>query len=217
MKLSIIYNILVCVVLVKVTEGLRCMSCRHVSDISACQLQLATCDNSTEECFFEVTTTTQLKTVYSAGCRANAVCNLMQSVDGRRRRSVSCSQCCNKDREDYLPCNGFLCGKTISEKNTCVSCEKTLDPRLCQNYVKCQPNEVCSQYQYISGRNIYYDLGCVRKDICRSFVAHAVLRQPKYAVGKRDTDICFACCNGINCNRNTCRDMRQNMTLAMLV
>jgi hypothetical protein len=41
-------------------------------------------------------------------------------------------------------------------------------------------------------------------------VTHNVLRQPKDAVGKRDTDICFACCNGINCNRNACRDMRQS-------
>lgn len=42
----------------------------------------------------------------------------MQSVDGRRKRSVSCSQCCNKDREDYLPCNGFLCGKSKYSKTT---------------------------------------------------------------------------------------------------
>merc|ERR1711860_143596 len=79
-------------------DALTCLSCNAVTDIQECVLNSAVCQDSTEQCYLDVTIKENLQRVFTAGCRATDVCNILSSLgkrDIQKRESIACAECCN--------------------------------------------------------------------------------------------------------------------------
>ncbi|XP_071181496.1 uncharacterized protein [Mytilus edulis] len=112
-------------IICKIALGLSCSSCYSESDKSMCLKKQVKCPDGLEECFLDKTSLQDSSVVYSAGCRAKAVCDLLGNSVGKRgdisrsrRTSVLCAQCCNSAPRNTIPCNAHLCDDRLTPGTT---------------------------------------------------------------------------------------------------
>ncbi|XP_071179605.1 uncharacterized protein [Mytilus edulis] len=200
----------------KSSLGLTCLSCHSESDRSRCLTHQVECRDGLEDCFFDKSTLQNSAVVYSAGCRAKGVCDLLGNAVGRRddisrsrRTSVLCAQCCNTAAKNRIPCNAHLC----TGRPTCLFCDSEPDITKCLRQKVCQGSgEKC----YLD-KVILPDLSTVFSAGCRSTQVCDLIA----SVGKRNVDlplirqkkatvVCAQCCNtqpdssGVPCNKVLC-------------
>ncbi|CAG2238905.1 unnamed protein product [Mytilus edulis] len=146
--------------------GLLCLSCDSAVNINDCLTTMAQCSDGSEECFLDWTILPDLSAVFTAGCRATQVCNLLSNAFGKRitQRSVGCSQCCNSPPNGtQVPCNGYLCKQAPVARKTCGVCSRVSDPTDCAVDQECSPHEACKINTIFTGGVLRYELGCEKK------------------------------------------------------
>ncbi|CAC5417506.1 unnamed protein product [Mytilus coruscus] len=199
-----------------VSRGLACLYCDRAVNITDCLTQIASCQDGIEECFLDWTVLPDLTAVFTAGCRSKQVCNLISSAFGKResKRTVGCSQCCNSPPNSRLiPCNGYLCKQApVAEGKSCGICDRVSDQKDCSVDQACQPSEVCIVQTLFTGGLLKYELGCEQKTICDKILREYKSTHTKvFPAGKRADHgslvLCMACCDGISCNKDYCRNV----------
>ncbi|XP_063447483.1 uncharacterized protein LOC134727027 [Mytilus trossulus] len=199
-------------------NGLSCLFCDSVVNITDCLTQKALCTDNDEQCFLDKVILPDLSTVFSAGCRSKQVCDLITSSVGRKRSTVACAECCDLpvDNSTLIPCNGYLCNqKPQPTQATCGVCDKVTHPEDCSVDQQCQPTEVCKINTVFTGGVIKHELGCEQKTVCDVLLTeyrktHSTALP---AAGRRadhgDLVLCSACCDTLSCNKKPCKDVRE--------
>ncbi|XP_071127384.1 uncharacterized protein [Mytilus edulis] len=202
---------------VSFVNGLSCLFCDRAVNVTDCLTQIASCQDGIEECYLDWQVLPDLSAVFTAGCRSKQVCNLISSAFYKRasKRTIGCSQCCNSPpNSKNIPCNGYLCKQApVVQGAICGICDKVSDPMDCSNLQSCQPTETCKTMTLFSGGVIKYELGCEQKSICDIWLKEYKNTHTP-TIGKRadhgDIVLCVACCDGLGCNRNQCKEVRKN-------
>ena len=165
-----------------------------------------------EQCFNRRYINASGTALYDLGCIASHACPVHTPAFVGRRASgphFKCLSCCN----------GTLCNQMADCDHTplpdnqpvCASCSRTTRPHNCVQNETCSQNEDCYLHKYSTGSgSLYYDLGCISADFCRS--APDLIQVP----GKRSDDNhlrCLVCCNnGGMCNKNLkCSDAKPHL------
>ncbi|XP_071130051.1 uncharacterized protein [Mytilus edulis] len=195
-------------------NGLSCLFCDNVVNITDCLTQKALCTDNDEQCFLDKVVLPDLSTVFSAGCRSKQVCDLMLSAAGRKRATVACAQCCNGpvNNSTQIPCNGYLCEQKPKPAGaTCGVCDQVGDPKDCAVDQLCQPTEVCKVNTVFTGGVIKHELGCEQKTMCDVLLKEYKSTHTTPATGRRadhgDLVLCSACCDTLSCNKKECKEV----------
>ncbi|XP_063397551.1 uncharacterized protein LOC134681842 isoform X2 [Mytilus trossulus] len=200
----------------KMSLGLSCLSCHSESDKSRCSTHQVQCREGFEECFFDKSTLQNSAVVYSAGCRAKAVCDLLENAVGKRdvigrsrRTSVLCAQCCNTASRNNIPCNAHLCDNRMF----CLSCHSESDKSKCLTHqIECRDGLEECFFDKITLQNsaVVYSAGCREKAVC-DLVGNAVGKRDVISRSRRTSVLCAQCCNtpprnSLPCNAQLCED-----------
>ncbi|XP_076107700.1 uncharacterized protein LOC143075976 isoform X3 [Mytilus galloprovincialis] len=200
----------------KISLGLSCLSCHSESDKSRCSTHQVQCRDGFEECFFDKSTLQNSVVVYSAGCRAKAVCDLLGNAVGKRdvigrsrRTSVLCAQCCNTAPRNNIPCNAHLCDNRL----WCLSCHSESDKSKCLTHqVECRDGleECFFDKTTLQNSAVVYSAGCREKAVC-DLVGNAIGKRDVISRSRRTSVLCAQCCNtpprnSLPCNAQLCED-----------
>ena len=188
---------LICILIQHCDCGQLCASCSDIDRPSNCYRHVPCRDD--EQCYNRRYINSSGTALYDLGCIASHACPLhTPAFVGKRSGGphFKCLSCCN----DTL-CNQMTdCDHAPppDSRAVCASCSRTTRPQNCVQNETCSPYEECYLQEYSTGSgSVFYDLGCISADFCRSERAHVS--------GKRSEDHhlhCLLCCNtGGMCNK----------------
>ncbi|XP_069115104.1 uncharacterized protein [Argopecten irradians] len=213
------FGILILSSLLYTVHTLTCLSCTESNHwTSDCRHNFTTCKPD-EQCFLEqIRNSTTHRRTYTAGCRSNHLCNLIEMLggnyDSRRnipsdRTATICSECC----ATYDNCNDRLCYPSNHHFATtpaplqCIQCSDVSDIKACKtNIVTCGSDEECFMEVTEDEHDVVrYNAGCKSKLLC------AAQQHSSPAVGRKKRELaldCFGCCSnsspGHTCNAHLC-------------
>ncbi|XP_052222396.1 cysteine-rich, acidic integral membrane protein-like isoform X2 [Dreissena polymorpha] len=179
---------------------LKCMSCKHATDISACRHEI-TCDNRTQSCCMETSVTEMHIIEINGGCCLKEFCHkAVESLPTKRDELSICSECCSN--ADY--CNQLICSNGNRSVHTDIPAPNQLKCRLCDkasNISECNRLALCDHstqmcyMEEIITTDLRLELhgGCRSKEMCHTVVKRETLTP------------CSQCCNSSDeCNALLC-------------